>query len=252
MIKNGKLLTLDGIDSLFLKLFRITLLVIMSLALLGTIGTLIYSAKLYFQDAKEINQDPPSNRINLKGLIDELEKKSLENEGKKIEVSDSDSTRALKYLEEVTKLFRCSQAFAGAVGAVVVEAGSEAASKDIENLRQQIESLASKKGRGDPFVKDLVDFSCSALQSNEIVKLRKGNKIQGVFLGILNYHVNAWDQILLEREAATLKENARILKDRDKAVYTIQLSAALFLIFMILAFYLIFAKIELSLRKETS
>jgi hypothetical protein len=101
-------------------------------------------------------------------------------------------------------------------------------------------------------VSDLVSFSCSALQSNEIVKLRKGNKVQGVFLGILNYHVNAWDRILLERQEANLKENARILKDREKAFHTIQLSAALFFIFMVLAFYLIFAKIELSLRKETS
>jgi hypothetical protein len=251
-MKNDKQLTIDKIDNLFLKIFRITLLVIMSFALLGTIGTLIYSAKLYFQDAKEVTQDPPSNHIDLKGLIDELEKKSLESEGKKTEGSDSDSIRALKYLEEVTKLFRCSQAFAGAVGAVVVEAGSEAASRDIENLRQQIELLADKKGRGDPFVIDLVSFSCSALQSNEIVKLRKGNKVQGVFLGILNYHVNAWDRILLERQEANLKENARILKDREKAFHTIQLSAALFFIFMVLAFYLIFAKIELSLRKETS
>lgn len=249
-MKNEKLLTLDGIDNFFLKLFRIILLVIMSFALLGTIGTLIYSAKLYFQDAKEITQDPPSNHINLKGLIDELEKKSLENEGKKTE--DPDSTGTLKYLEEVTKLFRCSQAFAGAVGAVVVEAGSEAASRDIENLRQQVESLASKKGRGDPFVKDLVSFSCNALQSDEIVKLRKENKVQGVFLGIVNHHIKAWDQILADRQAATLKENARILADKEKSSYMIKLSAALFLIFMILAFYLIFARIELNLRKETS
>lgn len=252
MTEDIKQLTLDGVDSFFLKIFRIILLLIMSLSLLGVLGTAVYSAKLYFQDMKELPKEPPSNQINLNNLIEDLEKKSSEADGQKKDDTDSDSIKTLKYLEDVTKLFRCSQAFAGAVGAVVVDAGSEAASRNIESLRQQIESIAKKETRGDPYVKDLVRFGCAALQSNEIVDLRKENKVQGVFSGIVNFHLNAWDQIHIERQAAILKENARILEDKANAVYAIKMSAVFFVVFMALALYLIFARIELNLRKISS
>jgi hypothetical protein len=249
MTENNKKITLDRVDSFFLKVFRIILLLIMSLALLGTVGSALYSAKLYFQDIKEPPKEPPSAQIDLNGLIKEFEKKSTESDGQQKDDLDSESIKTLKYLEDVTKLFRCSQAFASAVGAVVVEAGSEAASRNIENLRQQIESTARKITRGDPYVKDLVRFGCTALQSQEIIDFRKENKVQSVFLGIINYHLNAWDQIQIEREAAALKEKNRILADKADAITGIQISAVLFLSFMALALYLIFARIELNLRK---
>lgn len=252
MAINIKEVTVDGIDSFFLKIFRIILLLVMGLALLGALGSAIYSANLYFQSVNEPSKVPPTNQINAISLIESLKDGSNDGAQEEKKYTEDDPIKTLKYLEEVTRLFRCSQTFASAVGAVVAETGSVAASRNIENLRQQIETLALKEHRGDTYVNDLVRFACEALQSNDLINLRRENQIQGAFFSIINFHLNAWDDIFIQREETVSKENLKILEEKARAVELFKIAGILFILFMLFALYLIFAKIELNLRCMSS
>ena len=83
--------------------------------------------------------------------------------------------------------------------------------------------------------------------------------MKSVFFPVLNFHMHAWDDIQQAKvdfeqaerdrvEAERLQEQARIAEARANAVFSATAAGAAFGVFMLLALYLLGAKIELNLR----
>ena len=256
----------DRIEELFLRIFKIVILVIMGLGLVLAIGFSIYAAALYFQSPNKplpVKQAPPQD-VNVDKLLNQLkpeEPTKTEEKSSPPEPAKASSPQTLRYMEDVTALYRCSVEFGKAVGATVDEIDSTAASRTIEEYRSQLEQQAdSKDYRGPAYVKDAVKFSCIALKNPQIITLRKEGKVSGVFVKVLNFHLKEWDRIQLEIAKFNREENlridkhnaeeeARVVSSKIQAVTMIAIAGVAFAIFMIIALYLIFAKIETNLRR---
>jgi hypothetical protein len=262
---NNQTLT-ERIEELFLKIFKVVILVVMGLGLILAIGLSLYSASLYFQTPKKPApaQAAPAEEVSVDKLLKQLKPEEAPKQEEKQAPSESpkaQAPQALKYLEEVTGLYRCSIEFAKAVGAQVDETDAAAASRTTEEYRSQLENLAdSNDRRGPAYVKDAVKFTCAVLKNQQVIALRKENKVSGVFLKILNFHLREWDRIQqdkvkFEREEAIriakeeAEEEARVMGAKIQALTMIAAAGIAFAVFMIIALYLIFAKIETNLRR---
>lgn len=256
----------ERIEELFLKIFKVVILVVMGLGLVLAIGLSLYSASLYFQTPKKPApaKAAPAEEVSVEKLLKQLKPEEPAKQEEKQAPAESpkgQAPQALKYLEEVTALYRCSIEFAKAVGAQVDETDAAAASRTTEEYRSQLETLAdANELRGEAYVKDAVKFTCAVLRNPQIIALRKENKVSGVFLKVLNFHLREWDRIQLDKVKFERQEEIRIAKEEDEedarvmgakiqAITMIAAAGIAFAIFMIIALYLIFAKIETNLRR---
>ena len=256
----------ERIEELFLKIFKVVILVVMGLGLVLAIGLSLYSASLYFQTPKKPApaKAAPAEEVSVEKLLKQLKPEEPAKQEEKqapAEPPKGQAPQALKYLEEVTALYRCSIEFAKAVGAQVDETDAAAASRTTEEYRGQLETLAdANELRGEAYVKDAVKFTCAVLKNPQIIALRKENKVSGVFLKVLNFHLREWDRIQLDKvkferqeeiriAKEEAEEDARVMEAKILAITMIAAAGIAFAIFMIIALYLIFAKIETNLRR---
>ncbi|MDP2822666.1 MAG: hypothetical protein Q8O52_08295 [Sulfuritalea sp.] len=97
------------------------------------------------------------------------------------------------------------------------------------------------------------------MKDQSLVDLRKENKITNAFTGSIEFHARMWDAIEIEKRRFEQAEQARVSGERAaeharvavaKAQAVAHMTAALiaFAVFMALALYLVFAKIETNLR----
>jgi len=187
-------------------------------------------------------------------LIEQEKRKNSKEEAPKQQPGSSQ--QSLRFAEEALSLFRCAGKFAEDVGAEI-EKGNEAQRN--ENIRGEIENAANGSLRGEPWVKAAVAFTCQVLSDNAIIALKKEGKIGTVFLPTLRFHINAWDKIQAEkqrfeqgeeRRVATERaaEAARVLLAKASAISRLIAAGGAFGLFMVLALYLLGAKIENDLR----
>lgn len=257
---------IERTEEFFLKIFKVVILVVMGLGLIIAIGLSLYSASLYFQTPQkpEPVKAAPAEEVSVDKLLKQLEPDEPAKQKEKQAPSESPKAQepqALKYMEEVTALYRCSIDFAKAVGAQVDETNAATALKITEDYRRQLETLAdANKRRGLAYIKDAVKFNCAVLKNPQIIALRKDDKVSGVFLKGLNFHLKEWDRIQLDKvkfeskeelrvEKEEAQEYARVIAAKIQAGIMITAAGIAFAIFMAIALYLIFAKIETNLRR---
>jgi hypothetical protein len=260
-----------ALDVLFLRIFKVVLLAAMTLSLLAAIVFAAYAGYGFFhaQAPKEPTPaaEPPKQEVDFDKLLKELtpppdDSKQSDRKGAG---NEKDGGRAagpvaLRYLEDATKLFRCASEFAKTIDAPVEQEEPMGAQARIERLRAQMEKLAVETAtRGDRYVADSVRFTCSALANQKLIEWYKQKKPANVFYGTLSFHLREWDRIQQERadfaarEAARVakeraEEEARVITERAQAFVSLMIAGIAFAIFMAMALYLIFAKIESNLR----
>jgi hypothetical protein len=250
------------IEELFLKLFKVTVLIAMGLCLLAVIGLAINVA---YQSTKRPVEPEPAQKAPQKDVsLDEL-KKLLEKQAQPKEAVESPTrpkpmAPSLRYLEEVTRLYRCSLEFGKNIGAEIEEQDNARAAENLENLRAQIENFATDPRRGERWVKSVTDFTCTALADPAIIAMRKEKKISSVFYPILNFHKDTWDAIQNEIaafeqaernriDAERQAEQERIAQARADAINSAIAAGIAFGTFMLLAIYLLLAKVETNMRE---
>lgn len=252
-----------NIENLFLKIFKVTVLVLMTLAL---VAVFVLAGAAAWEFSKRPVEPAPAQKAPEKDItLDELRRELLKQGQPQAQqpaapASAPQVPNKLKYLEEVTRLYRCSIDFARAVGAEIEEGNSAAEAQRLEDLRQQTEKLADGSPlRGEKWVKSAVQFTCAALQDPQIIAMRKEGKVRGVFFPVLNFHIARWDQIARERQEFEQAEKARVERQKAEEAARIAVAratglqyliaaGAAFGVFMALALYLILARIEINLR----
>lgn len=261
---------LDGLEESLLKLFRVATLTLMTMALVAVVIAAAIGAYQLTQRAKDPEpiKAAPQKQLtvdDLKAALRDQIKADEESQRQKKKVAEKepDSKGAvppsLRYLEHTTTLYRCSQEFARKVGAQVEDEGNAVANERLEALRAQIEERAEDAARGEPWVKSAVSFTCQILSDNEIVGWVKDEKIKGVVQTTLNLHLKLWDKLTSARdefeqaerarfEQEKSAEEARVAVARAQGAALLSASGIAFGVFMVLAFYLLFSKIERNLR----
>jgi hypothetical protein len=97
------------------------------------------------------------------------------------------------------------------------------------------------------------------LKDPSIAALRKEGKISSVFIPTINFHLAAWDRIETEKRrfeqteqnrvaSARAEEGIRVGLAKAQALAHVISAGVAFGVFMALALYLVFAKIETDLR----
>lgn len=249
-----------GFDEFFLKIAKVTVLLIMVLALIAICFFVATAAYQYSQTPKEPApaQKAPEKTIGLDDLKTYLieQKKREDGKGEAPRQQPGSSQQSLRFAEEALPLFRCAGKFAEDVGADV-EKGNEAQSN--EDIRGAIERAANGSLRGEPWVKVAVAFTCKVLADNSIIALKKEGKIGSVFMPTLSFHVSAWDKIQAEKLQFEQGEMQRVASERASEAVRVALAKAsakdcliaagsAFALLMVLAVYLLGAKIENDLR----
>jgi len=257
---------LDVLEDSLLKLFRIAMLTLMILALLLVLifgGVAAYQAMQSPKEPAPV-QTAPEKEIkldDLKKALQEDARKDQQDQKKTEEKPVSQVPNSLQYLEETTALYRCVLDFARQTDAQVADEGNAVANQKVEALRSQIEERAKGSERGDVWVKSAVQFTCAALGDKEIIAWKKEKKINNVFFPTLNFHIRMWDSIRQERREFAEKERARFDSEKNaeetrvglaraQALILLYMAGVAFGVFMVLAFYLLFSRIERNLRPE--
>jgi hypothetical protein len=249
-------------EELFLKIFKVAVLVFMSLALLSVI---VLGLNVAVQSAKTPKEPSPARKApeERQVTMEDLKKFLQTTADKTSEQKPSQAppkllAPTLNYLEDVTRLYRCSGEFAKKVGAEIIDDGN--AAQRLEALRVHVEIKAADVHRGERWVKAVTEFACAALADLDIIALRKSGKIENAFYAVLNFHMAQWDAIQGEKTRFEQAELARVERERAQEISRIAearasaLTSAIaagvaFGIFMLLAIYLLGAKIETNLRE---
>jgi len=254
-------------ELLFLRIFKVALVIFMGLALLAALLLLAISLYNLGQSPKEPKPAAPAPKqeVSVDKLLKQLDPPKQETP-KPEEKSPPQPAgpSVLKYNEEATKLYRCSLDFSRAVGLTVEENDSAAAQEAVKELRTQIENIADAEStRGEPYAKDSAEFTCAALKAPAIIRLRKEKNVTGIFYKTVNFHLREWDRIQTEAKRFEEAEKKRVAEERAMeelrvaearafAITALIAAAGAFGVFMLLALYLILSKIEGNLRPLSS
>ncbi len=253
----------NSTEVFFLKIFKFVILAIMSLALITTIGALIYAAIEYSQKPKEPApaKTAPAATVNVEDFLKKIQQSKKVEPPPKEEPEDAPAEEPKqekpvekKYLTEARQLFACTKEFDAKT--------KQNTSIDEEGARQWLQRNADdrKHDRGQAWVTDSVKFNCAVLSNQQIIEFVKKKPEIKLLMESTFYHLEIWDEIKnniaefnqseQERiESERREEEARVFAAKTRAVFVLAVAGGAFGIFMLLALYLIFSAVESNLRR---
>lgn len=252
------------LDNLYLKFFKYAVVGLMTLALLTIIVLLPMAVYNYYQTPAPPApaKAPPERAVNIEDLkrflIDEEKRRQeLEKNGGAPVLKQPVNTPAVTqlYAEQELALYRCAEEFRKLAEQETDTSTEVEINRRRESQRANIERLAGHQFRGPNWVSSMVDFTCSVLKNPEIVKLKKEQATGAVVNPSVHFHARAWaaieeekfDFIQAEKRRVAQEvaaEDMRVAVAKARAVSILGLIGGSLLFFMIMALYLIFAKIE--------
>lgn len=254
-----------NIEELFLKIFKVTVLLVMGSALLAILVLLVTAAFQYSQSPKEPApaQKAVVKEIKLEDLMQFLiEKEKRENnKGGVTEQQPVGPAISLRFQEDATVLFRCASEFGKQVGVEFQDVNDAVNAQKLQQIRGYIENSANGSNlRRETWVKAVVKFVCTALTDSSIIAMKKEGKVKNLFFPIMAFHLQTWDFIEAEKVKFERGEENRVASERGAealrvaaakafAVMCLIAAASAFGLFMLLALYLLAAKIENDLRE---
>lgn len=254
-----------NIEELFLKIFKVTVLLVMGMALLAIVvllATAIYQNSLSPKEPSPA-QKAPVREIGLEDLkrfLIEKEKRDR-NSGDAAKQPPGVRATSLRFQEEATALFRCASEFGNKVGVEFEDTNDAVNAQKLQQLRGYVEGSADRSSlRGEPWAKAVVAFTCMALADSSIIALKKEGKVKTIVFPVMEFHVEAWDAIQSEKVKFEQGEENRVASERAAEALRVAAAKAIaltclfaaggaFALFMMLALYLLAAKIENDLRE---
>lgn len=237
------------LENVFLKIFRYTVLVLMTLAILAVPVLLLTAAYKFLHTP---GTAPSTEQTLSKELsVDKVKESLLKEASKKNQPAQEDpkpqapqENSALIYKDKALEIYKCGDEFKKATGANVEVADAAQTDREIEFIRSNMERLATPEYRGDAYASGMVSFVCKALKDSSIIALKKEGKIGSVLIPTINMYTAAWDSAVKKNDKYEADEIANAAIDRVEAVLFLYAAGALFLGFMVLAIYLMISRVE--------
>ena len=248
-------------EELFLKIFKIVVLFIMSLALLVTAAALCFAAYQYFQSPKEVTPAAKAKpeSVNIQEFLNELKNQSKprEQESAAQPVPAEPKPASIKYLEEAKTMVEC-----GKTAYALAERQNDFFNDDfVMSFRKEIEAVAdsTRFNRGQSYITDATAITCELFKHPDVIASMKLKKDLEIFFPIVNFHLKAWDALRAKEQKFNDDEENRVTQEeatelervaasKAKALFTLMVAAGSFGLFMAIALYLIIAAIETNLR----
>ena len=268
MVTNEKTKT---VEAFFLNIFKYTVLVFMTLALLGILILIPLAAVNYFQTPTPAKpaQLAPTRAINpedFKKFLIEAEKQRLEQEKKGNKTFEGNTIpaaqapEAIVFATEAITLYKCQDAFARAAKqdvAVLTEAQQD---EQLGAKRRELQAVARNPFLGEKWIEAFIPFACGLLNDPALAKLKEEGLIGAVNRQLIPFHARAFGQIQREIQTFNNNEKARVLAEeaaeaarvssaKATALVFLTVAGGLFGAFMLLALYLLIAKAENNLRE---
>ncbi len=252
----------SSIEEFFLKVFKIVILVVMSMTLVIAAGALLFST--YQLTQRPIEPEPAkkakAESVNIEDFINSLKKPEPKEEtppSEDKEAEEPKQSEPAKYKEEVNKIIACFRDSNKQSGITGLNTSDEVT----EDFRSQLQQVADSNNfdRGQPFVDDATKIVCQIYLHSKVIEFRKSHKTQEMFYAPLKFHLKAWDELKNKAKLFDQKEQERVAKETANEEMRISLAkenAKLAFIvalgslglFMVIALYLIIAAIESNLR----
>jgi hypothetical protein len=236
------------LENLFLKIFRNTVLVLMTIAILAVPVLLLTAAYkfLHSPGTAPSTEQTLSKELDVEKLKQNLLKDANKNNApqespKPVAPQQND---ALLYKDKALTIYKCGDDFKKATGAAVESSDSAQTDQQIEFIRSNLERLASLKFRGDAYVNGVTAFTCKVLKDSSIVDLKKQGKIGAVLIPTINTYTANWDEAVNKNAQYEATEIQKALIDKAEAVNYFYIACSLFLSFMVLALYLMLSRVE--------
>ena len=210
--------------------------------------------------AQKAPEKDPVKEINLDRLKQFLiDREKQENNQGTIPAQQDSQQTSLLYLEDATALYRCSADFGKKIGAVIENIDDTQNLQRVNEFRSRLERIADSPLLGEAWVRAAKPFICKALEDESLIALKKEGKVKTIFLPILEFHADTWrtiqdEKLQFEKSEKDRVENEwnaelnRVRSAKVDALQNLMAAGVSFGIFMFLALYLIFAKIENNLR----
>lgn len=265
MTNRIKSIEVKSVEELFLKIFKVTVLLVMGAALLAIVVLVVTAAYQYSQTPKE---PAPAQKAPVREIkLDDLKRFLIEKEKKDGSSGDASNQQpagrpiSLQYQEDATALFRCASEFGKQVGVEFQDPNDAVNAQRLQQIRGYVETSANGSNlRGEPWVKAMVAFTCMALADSSVIALKKEAKVKSIFFPVMTFHLETWDFVQGEKVKFDRGEENRVASERSAealrvaaakaiAVMCLIAAASAFALFMMLALYLLAAKIENDLRE---
>jgi hypothetical protein len=238
------------LESLYLKIFKWTVLSAMTLAIVAIPIMLIGAGFFYIQSPKSPPsiEDAVNKNLNIERLKQDLIETQRLNESGGASASPKAVTprpsKVLQYNEDALAIYKCGDELKQASGATVQMIDSAQMAQQVEQIRSTIERLSLDPQKGVPYVKGISAFTCKVLRDPSIAVLKRDGKIGQVLIPTLNIYTDTWNAA--EKSAAEFNatELIRVGEAKLLAVTLATFAFYLFLGFMGLALYLMLSRIE--------
>jgi hypothetical protein len=146
--------TIKDCEEYFLKIFKVSLLIVMGISLISTLVLSFYSIYQYSQSPNEPNPAQkapdidPVKEINLEEFTNLLIEKEKQNKTPVVSTKIQQSNRqSAQFLEDATEMYRCASNFAQQIGVSTNETNDEFL-KRIGQVRDNLEEKAMNPLRG--------------------------------------------------------------------------------------------------------
>lgn len=237
------------IDVVFLNITKWLLLFVMSIAILSTLGFAIFAGISYIDSQpRDVDvQDQPSVPREKEDFITELLRQQNERAPERPDDPTGEATSAnLRYTPQATQVIKCFEEFRRETGETAL---SQEEARGFRNeLERAMEQYSGYGDYGDPFVNALASFMCELLADRRIVRLGAERRLPSIFEPALVYFESSWELSVERRNRALAQESMRALSAKALALTSITIAGISLAIFITLAFYLMFAKMESNLR----
>jgi hypothetical protein len=250
-------------EEVFLNLFKGVILLVMALALIATVGALAFAAYQYTGSPKPIEtvKKAPVKSVAIDAFLNTLETPAPVKEAPTTDGAlpvPAKEPEPVKYQAEASKIMGCFQESDKLAGIALAET-TPSAGEDFRRQLQEVSDLKSKN-RGQPFVTDAAKLTCDLMLNARVIEHRKKNPQTEIFFPVLNFHMNAWDELKLTAQEFEANEQARFNEQmnaeqrrvelsKESAKLTLAIAGGAFALFMAIALSLIVAAIESNLRR---
>lgn len=236
------------IDIVFLAISKWLLIAVMTIAMLTTIGFSIYAGVSYLNsEPREIAvESKPTVARQKEDFVTEMLRGESPGPESPEQTEESRPSNNLRYTPQATNVIQCLEEYRLQVGELSLSA------EDARNFRNELEGLMEEfsyiPGYGDEYVNSLRRFLCDVLEDRRVVRRGVEGDLGPVFQPALEFFNDVWAEGVKKENDAKAEESARALASKQMSIFSITVAGTSLALFVILSFYLMFAKMESNLR----
>jgi len=247
----------NRVEELFLRIFKWVLLVVMALSLAAAIAFAIMALSNWLKTENSASSEviPPSGQIKFDDYLKSLDNGKTEPNPDEGGAPKPQAPKTSSFLKQGEAIIACSKESLATTHPELVN--EQDWNVQLQREMKWLDKRGASPEWGENWVNERRDFICAGAKSKALQELIKSGKVPQLQERFLHdelgeFHADAWGK-RLEAEHERVSEEralaeAEALAAGAKLTLYATVAGIAFGLFMVIALYLIFAKIETNLR----